>query len=256
LPYVTIDGLKYHYSARLPVDREPKQAVVFVHGSGGSHLLWESQVRYLGREFLAIAVDLPGHGNSGGTPLDTIEGYSEFFRSFSECVIGFPFFLAGHSMGGAIALDFALNYQDRLAGLILIGTGSRLRVLPAVLEQFGNGVVPENLPALMYRKGAPEAVIKAARQDMENAGPAVFYSDLTACDKFDVSGRLGEIELPALAVTGDQDKMTPVKYSQFLADNLKRGYYEVIEEAGHMLMLEQPGKLNTAISNFLMKYCS
>jgi len=254
LPYVTIEGVKYHYSASLPVDKEPRQAVVFVHGSGGSHAKWVNQVKYLGRDFLAIAVDLPGHGHSGGTPLNTIEGYREFIKVFSECVIGFPFFLAGHSMGGAVALDFALSYQERLAGLILVGTGSRLRVMPAVLEQYRNGLFPDSLPAFMYRQGTSEALLRAAREDMERIGPALYYSDLSACDKFDVSGRLGEIEIPALAVTGSQDRMTPVKYGQFLANNLKKGYYEEIENAGHMVMLEQPEKLNSVIFNFLMKY--
>lgn len=255
MPYVAIDGVKYHYSAKTPGGGEPKQAILFVHGAGGSHTRWSFQVLQLGREYLAMAVDLPGHGLSGGSSSDSIESYREFIRAFSECLLGHPFFLAGHSMGGAVALDFALNYPDRLAGLVLMGTGSRLRVLPAIIEAFGSGSVPDNMAGFMYRPGTPAEVIKAAEEEIKNTGPSVFYSDFTACDKFDVSGRLGEINVPALVMTGEKDVLTPVKYGKFLADNIKNAAFEIIEDAGHMLMIEQPSAVNTLLLNFLNKNC-
>lgn len=252
MPYVTINGVKYHYSAKTPAGGDPKQAVVFIHGAGGNHAKWHHQVSYLGRDFLSIAVDLPGHGLSGGVPCDSIDGYSQFISSFSECLLGSPFFLAGHSMGGAIALDFALNYPERLAGLILVGTGSRLRVLPSILESFKNGRAPENMAPALYAPGTREDVIKAAAQEIENTNPSIFYSDFTACDGFDVSGRLGEIDMPALVVTGDKDIMTPVKYGQYLAGNIKNASLEVVKNSGHITMIEQPDILNKLIYNFLI----
>lgn len=251
MPYVTFDGLKYHYSASTP--GTPRQAVIFIHGSGGNCQNWHSQVAGLGRDFLAIAVDLPGHGLSGGKPCDSIEAYREFVCSFAERVLGIPFFLAGHSMGGAVALDFALSYPGMLDGLILIGTGSRLRVLPSILESFREGKVPENLASFLYREGTPEIVLKAAREDMGKAGPAVFYADMTACDRFDVSGRLGEIDIPALVITGEKDMMTPLKYGKYLRDNLKNAVLEVVEDSGHMLMLERPDDINSLIQDFIVK---
>lgn len=255
MPYLTIDGVNYHYSAKTPGRGDPKQAVLFVHGAGGSHLRWALQVADLGREYLAMAVDLPGHGMSGGLPSDQIARYSEFIYAFSERILGFPFFLAGHSMGGAVALDFALNYPERLAGLVLMGTGSRLRVQPAILEAFKSGNPPGNMPVFMYRPGTPEDALKAAGEEIKRTDPSVFYSDFTACDRFDVSGRLGEIGVPALVLTGDRDVLTPVKYGKFLADNIKNAQFEIIEEAGHMLMLEQPGAVNSALKRFIEKYC-
>ncbi|MCL6478344.1 MAG: alpha/beta hydrolase [Peptococcaceae bacterium] len=251
MPYVTVGGVKCYYSAKAPDGGEPKQAILFIHGAGGSQSRWSFQVLQLGREYLAMAVDLPGHGLSGGRSSDSIESYREFVRAFSECLLGHPFFLAGHSMGGAVALDFALHYPDRLAGLVLMGTGSRLRVLPAILEAFGSGSIPDNLARRMYRPGTPEELIRAAEEEINKIDPSVFYSDFMACDKFDVSARLGEINVPTLVMTGDKDVMTPVKYGKFLADNIKNAAFEIIEDAGHMLMIEQALAVNTALLNFI-----
>jgi len=255
LPFLNIDGINYHYSAVQPENGEPKQAVVFVHGAGGSHARWGMQVRHLGRDYLAMAVDLPGHGLSGGSASDSIAGYREFILSFADRLLGFPFFLAGHSMGGAVALDFALNYPDRLAGLILLGTGARLRVQPATLEAFRNGKPPGNMSSFLYKPGTPENVLKAAEDEVEKTDPAVYYADFQACDKFDVIQRLGEISVPTLVLTGDKDLMTPVKYGRFLADNITGANFEIIENSGHMLMLEQPGAVNTQLDTFINQNC-
>lgn len=255
MPNVIIDGVSYHYSARTPQAEEPKRAVLFVHGAGGSHARWSFQVSHLGRKYLAMAVDLPGHGMSGGVPRDSIESYREFIRAFADTLLGGPFFLAGHSMGGAIVQDFALNYPERLAGIALLGTGARLRVAPAILEAFGSGKTPDNMASFMYRPGTPEAVLKAAGDEMKSTPPKVFYSDFSACNKFDVMGRLGEIDVPALVLTGDRDNMTPAKYGSFLAGNIKGATFQSIEDAGHMLMLEQPGAVNSALEAFFEKHC-
>lgn len=253
MPYVIIDGISYHYSAKVPTSGDPEQAVLFIHGAGGSHARWSLQVSRLGRRFLAMAVDLPGHGLSGGAARDSIESYREFIMSFTDRLLGSPFYLAGHSMGGAIALDFALNYPGRLAGLVLMGTGARLRVLPAILEAFAGGKKPDSMARFMYRPGAPEAVLKAAEEEMESTSPKVYYSDFVACDKFDASSRLGQIDVPTLVMTGEQDALTPLKYGKFLAGGIKNATFEIIEDAGHMLMLEQPGVVNSALERFMEK---
>ncbi len=253
MPNVIIDGTNYHYSAGMPDGGEAKQAVLFVHGAGGSHKHWVHQVSILGRRYMVMAVDLPGHGQSGGTARDSVEAYSDFIYRFAERLLGFPFFLGGHSMGGAIALDFAINYPGRLAGLILVGTGARLRVLPDLMELVDRGGIPENLAALMYRPGTAETVIQMAKEDIKRVGPLVFRSDFKACDKFDHMRRLGEIEVPALVLTGDKDVMTPLKYGKFLTDNIKKASFEIIEDAGHMPMLEQPGAVNDSIIEFIEK---
>ncbi|MFZ5644261.1 MAG: alpha/beta fold hydrolase [Bacillota bacterium] len=255
MPYVTFNGLQYHYSAELPGGGvEPKQAIVFIHGSGGSHVNWKRQIKELGREYIAIAVDLPGHGLSGGSPCYSIDDYTGFMKTFSDKVVGFPFFMAGHSMGGAVALNFALNYPEMLTGLVLIGTGARLKVLPSILESFKNGAIPDNMPSFLYKPGTPEEILSISQEELKKSGPEVMFADMSACDNFDVRDRLCEIDVHSIIITGEKDVMTPIKYGKYLADNMKNSSFEIIEDAGHMSMLEKPGSLNTIIYEFMKKH--
>lgn len=251
MPFVTIDGTNYHYAAGMPADKEPRQTIVFVHGAGGSHRHWLPQLNFFKNDYLVMAVDLPGHGQSGGESADRISTYREFIFSFAEKLIGHPFFLAGHSMGGAITLDFARCYPEKLAGMLLIGTGARLRVLPDLLDAFARGEIHGNLASLAYGRSAPPSLLEAAWEEIKNVSPLVFLRDYTACDNFDLMAELPAIDVPALVVTGDEDRLTPVKYGRFLAEKLPRAHLEVILEAGHMIMLEKPAELNRVIDQFL-----
>ena len=128
--------------------------------------------------------------------------------------------IAGHSLGGAITLTMALEYAAELSGLILIGTGARLRVRPDILEE--------------------------ARR-----GPIVTYRDWAACNAFDIMNRLTEIHLPTLIICGADDVYTPVKYSQYMHDRIQGSTLRIIPGAGHEVMQEQPERVNQAIDAWL-----
>ncbi|MGB9802371.1 alpha/beta fold hydrolase [Desulfofundulus sp.] len=251
MPLIMIEGINYHYAAGVPENREPQQTILFIHGAGGSHRHWLHQINGLKEEYLVLAVDLPGHGSSHGKAYDKIGNYREFIYAFAEKLIGHPFFLAGHSMGGAITLDFARCYPDRLAGMILIGTGARLRVLPALLETFEKGHYFKELSKMAYGKDAPPYLLEAAKREMESVPPSVYLADFTACNSFDLIDALPSIDVPTMVIAADQDLLTPVKYGQYLQQKLPRAQLEVIRGAGHMMMLERPGELNAIIKRFL-----
>src|SRR5574337_242258 len=107
--------------------------LVLVHGAGGTHRHWPEEVRALpGRR--VIALDLPGHGGSPGPAPGTVAGLARSVLGLLDA-LGVPgAVVAGHSMGGAVALTLALEAPARVAGLCLVGTGARLRVSPAVLQ--------------------------------------------------------------------------------------------------------------------------
>jgi len=142
LPYLEFDNHRYYYAGDLNREGLP---LIFCHGSGGRHHHWLYQLKFLKDEANPIAVDLPGHGRSGGTPANTVTSYREWLYRFYKAAGVGPLVLAGHSMGGAVALDFALNYPADVLGLILVGSGGRLRVLPAFLDELAKGSLCLNL---------------------------------------------------------------------------------------------------------------
>lgn len=250
MPYITMNSAQYHYEASIPTG-EPRQAILFVHGAGGSHRHWRFQLSPLGEENLVMALDLPGHGLSQGKAMDDISGYSKFIEDFAERLLGTPFILAGHSMGGAIAMDFALHNPGRLAGLILVGTGSRLRVMPQLLETLKNGQVFTDLVRFAYGPETSEELLALAIEEMGSVHPSVSYADFTACDKFDIDHNLDRLNVPSLVIAADRDVLTPVKYGKHLSDKIPGAKMAVIPGAGHMMMLERPGLFNNIVAEFV-----
>lgn len=230
--------------------------LVFVHGAGGSRLQWPPALRRLaGRH--TLAVDLPGHGRS---PIRENPGIDDYARGLAGWRTAVPVHrpvLVGHSMGSAIALTAALEEPTALAGLVLVGAGPRLRVNPELLEGVAR---PETLDAVVHQivswSFAPEAdgrMVELARRRMIETGSAVLEDDLRACDAFDITSRLAEIRLPTLIIVGRTDRMTPLRLSEELQAGIAGARVEIIEAAGHMVMLEQPEAVRSLLFDFLGK---
>lgn len=250
MPQIEINGSSFFYAGEIAPD---KPVLLFCHGAGGSHRHWLYQVDGLKEQAAALAVDLPGHGTSGGKPAAGVSAYRDFLRDFSATLGLKKFVLAGHSMGGAATLDYALHYGDDLSGLILIGSGARLRVAPELLETFRAGRVPPELVQFAYGPAASLELLESARQEMAAVPPQTYLADFTACDRFDCMERLAEIKMPVLLICGSADRLTPLKYSRHLLDHLPRAELVEVEGAGHMVMLEAPQRVNRVIASFLEK---
>lgn len=248
MPYIEIEGARYFYAGDTGKEGIP---VVFCHGSGGGHHHWIYQLKDLKDSVNPIAVDLPGHGRSGGKPSNSVAVYREWLHRFATATGIGSFIPAGHSLGGAIVLDYALHYPGDIPGFILIGSGGRLKVLPTFLDLLKGGTVPPMLCDYLYGPEAGEDMLKRGREEVLNTEADVYFADLSACNEFDILDQLHKINLPALLVCGSEDKLTPVKYSRYLKDNLPESNLEVIEGAGHMMMLEKPAELNRAITAFV-----
>lgn len=248
MPLLEMEGKKYYYAGDAGRKGIP---LLFCHGSGGGHHHWHHQLKNLPPETNPLAVDLPGHGRSEGAPAGDIAANRNWLHRFVKNLGLEPFVAAGHSMGGAIALDYALNYPEQTRGLILVGSGARLRVKPAFLEELKQDRVPQELLDYLYGPDASEQLISLGRREMENTDPAIYRADLTSCDRFDVMEQLGRIAAPTLLICGSEDRLTPVKYSQFLKDKIPVSRLAVIRDAGHMVMLENPEEVNRAIARFI-----
>jgi len=228
--------------------------LVLIHGAGGTHLHWPPRLRRL-QGTLVRALDLPGHGDSPGPGQSTIAGYRRAIEAWMDALGLPPAVIVGHSMGGAVAMALALDAPARVAGLVLVGTGARLRVHPMLLEATRpGGVGTEVLTELMsawYSPGVAPRMRELAARSLEAVDPAVLHGDFLACDAFDVMDRLDAIRQPALVVVGEDDQMTPVKYARYLADHLAGARLEIVPGAGHMVMLEQPAAVEKILAEWL-----
>lgn len=229
-----------------------RPSLLCVHGSGGRAENFLPQLAGLSGQVNVAAIDLPGHGQTPGPGCQVVGDYAAWLGDFLAAGPVRPVLL-GHSLGGAVVMQLALERPHLLRGLILFGTGSRLKVMPAILD----GILKNFLPTvsmivkLAYAPGADPRRIEQGAREMAQNDPQVVWGDFTACDNFDISLRLGEIKLPTWCIVGDQDQMTPPKYSQFLTQHIAGAGCTVIEQAGHSACVEQPAAFNEAVLDFM-----
>jgi len=198
-----------------------------------------------------VAIDLPGHPDGKGE--NTIEGYAAFVddlliqRKLDDVV------LVGHSMGGAIVLELVLKAPSYLKGIVLVATGARLRVTPRILEgiKVDYAETTKLIVDYAFSPDAPDWLRKSALNELQLMRPEVVLGDFQACDKFDRMKEIQRIGLPTLIICGSEDKLTPVKYSEYLNRNISGSSLVVIRGAGHMVTIERPDQVNDEIKAFL-----
>jgi len=236
---------------------EEREIVLFIHGAGGGQFAWSFQKRFFEKEFNPVIIELPGHGESGGEGEEEIGKYAEHVRAFLKILNLSKVLVVGHSMGGAIVQTLALTHPEVMKGIVLVGTGARLRVLPMILEGLKNGIknqfeetVRKIVPFSFSRK-APRDLIERGISDLTRCRSEVLHRDFLACDRFDIVSQVERIDLPTLVLCGDEDELTPVKYSQFLHQHIKGSELKILPNAGHMVMMESPKTFNEKIREFI-----
>ena len=234
-----------------------KPAVILIHGAAGNHLNWPHTIRRLG-EHRVFALDLPAHGKSNGIGEQSIEGYCRILDRWMTGVGISQAVVIGHSMGGAIALMMALEYPDQVLGLGLVSTGAKMPVNQGMLDMLqGESTFPKAIELIVKWSYAQELDPKTKRQVMKQMlenRPGAVYGDFLACSQFDVRERLGEIKMPAVVITGSEDKMMAVSSSEYLHENISDSRLHIIEGGGHMVMLEKPDEAGKLVSQFLKEF--
>jgi pimeloyl-ACP methyl ester carboxylesterase len=224
--------------------------LIFIHGSGAYGGVWRYQTDYFPD---SDAINLPGHLQ--GQTLSSVEEYADWLRKYIGGKGYQDVVLAGHSFGGAITLMYALKYPQELKGIIIIGSGARLRVHPRYLTSLeeaikGNLQEWNQLLAGIHHL-TPENYKKEVVEQQKAIGPAVMLKDFLCCDKFDLMDRAQEIKLPALIICGELDVMTPVKYANYLGAKLANSRVVVIPQATHFVLAEKPEAVNKAVEDFV-----
>lgn len=228
--------------------------LLLIHGAGGSNLAWPPQIRRLPAQTV-YAIDLPAHGNSHGYAYQSISDYSAFIINWLERMQINQIHLCGHSMGGAIAMQMALQAPKMVKSLIIIGSAARLKVNPQLLDLLAHpSTIPKAIEFLLkysFHENAPKALVQQTAQRLTTTRPSVLYNDFIACDAFDLSDEVSRIACPTLVMVGTEDKMTPPRLGKWLAQTIPQAQYIEVPGAGHMLPLEQPQVVADLITRFL-----
>jgi 3-oxoadipate enol-lactonase len=237
-----------------------KQALILLHGFGLNLHIWEPVHVFLPRDIKCITIDLPGHGKSylphGMCSMDQMA--EDVVRLMDALNIG-DATIAGHSMGGYVALAFAQHYPDRLHALGLITTNAspdslgkrenRLHEMELVQQQ-GSIVVAESLAP---RLSKDEHMVAAMRVMITATHPqGIVSAGLGMADRPDRIGMLQNLHRLVLVVAGSEDMITPLSASEEMAYAAPSGKLLVIPGTGHLPMLETPRQLAEALSDLTL----
>jgi pimeloyl-ACP methyl ester carboxylesterase len=237
--------------------------IVLLHGAGMDHTVFAQQARALahrGRNVLAF--DLPGHGRSAGPGLESIGAMADWVLAAAARCGAKRMRLAGHSMGALAALEVAARSSATVEALALLGVVPEMRVHPDLLAaaRAGRHETVEMMTNWSFGatgqlglSRAPGLFLPgAALRLLERASKPTLATDLAACDAYrgarEAAARLG---CPALLLLGGEDRMTPAARGRELAALIAEARVEMLPEAGHMMMLEEPIAVLTALQTIL-----
>jgi pimeloyl-ACP methyl ester carboxylesterase len=237
--------------------------IMFVHGAGAYHGAWQLQSRYFAHHgFNVLAVDLPGHAQSQGVPLASIEAMGEWLIAILDALKISQASLVGHSMGSLAALQAAGAHPQRVSKLVLIGTAYPMPVSEALLSA-AKANDHSAIDMLNVWGLSPAAQINSnpapgmwlsgvGLRVLERNAPDVIYTDLAACNAYQVGlEQAANITCPTLIISGKADVMTPARAAKGLADAIPNVKTKLIEGSGHTLMSEKPDAVLNALVEFL-----
>ncbi len=230
-------------------EKEKDKTIVFVHGAGGNGQRWQNQLASL-QGCYGVALDLPGHGQSGAEPCDQVFLYREWVKEFMEAMGIEGAVIAGHSMGGAIAMDLCVKYPQAVQGLLLISTAPYFKVSPERLAVYQRGEFRPQWNREAFSSSASEELIAWFTQEREKDSPKARYADFLACSRFLAAG-LKDVKVPTAIICGKEDVNTPYRYSEKLKEEIPKARLRLVEKAAHQILFEQPEIVNAEIEKFI-----
>lgn len=241
-----------------------KPSVCFVHGAGMDHAVWTLFVRWFARNgYNALAVDLRGHGRSGGEALTSVEAMADWLLGLLSTLGVKEAGLAGHSMGSLIALQAAATGGAAVRKLALLGFGYPMAVGAPLLDaarandpvavdmmtiwghDFGAQIGGHQVPGL--------SISTISKRRFEAARPGVLFADLNACHTYAGGAEAAAaLSCPVSLILGERDRMTAVRGAREFAKALPKASIEIIPGCGHGMMEEKPEQTHKALVKALV----
>ena len=238
---------------------EEKSSILLMHGSGLTHIVWSLHEQfYASQGFNILSVDLPGHGNSEGPSLKSIEEISDWVKSLMNVLDIKKIIIIGHSQGCLVGIDFASRYSNLINDLVLVAGSYKMPVNQDLIDYAEAG--DEKVILLMMKWGYEgskafiggnpvKKIINSSREIRE-----VLAVDLNACNNYK-SGKesLEKINCPTLCIFGDLDKMVPLEVGNKMASMIKNSEKKIINNCGHMIIFEKAFEMRKIVKEFLTK---
>jgi pimeloyl-ACP methyl ester carboxylesterase len=213
--------------------------VVFLHGANDQSGAWARVVAPVKARHRVLVPDLPGHGGSGPKqgPLGVADLYAGVEALMEQEASGARATLVGNSMGGWLAMLYALRHPDRVSAVVLVngaalrgdGSEAKVNLLPKTRDE---------ARAAMYAVTSPRSglVPDFILDDLVRRAPESPLARILAApfEEFLLDGRLGEIQAPVTLLWGADDKILPVSYAERVAQQLPRARLEAIPGCGHL----------------------
>ncbi len=236
-----------------------KDTIVFLHGSGLSHIVWSLAEQFFSsKNYNVLSIDLPGHGNSDGPCLDSIEKIADWMEKAFDKLKLKNLILVGHSQGCLEILEYSSRYKDRLKKLVFVGGSNKMPVHPDLIElaQSGHSDAVKLMMKWGYEGskkfigGNPvEKIIQSPRDISE-----ILAVDLNACNNYSNGSEAAKvIDLPSMLIFGELDKMVNLEAGKKFSNLIKNSTTHVIKGCGHMIMIEKAFEMREKILEFLNK---
>jgi 3-oxoadipate enol-lactonase len=256
-------GLSLHYydlnSGGAPI-------VILLHGLGATGDSWQLQLpALLESGYRILAPDMRGFGKSSypegpNSPRIMAEDVANFLNRLEVTSV----YVVGISMGGTIALQFALEHPSMVDSLLLVNTFARLRprkisywlfysIRFLLIQVLGIPYQARFVAKRLFPYPEQELLRETFYNQIIQANPAGYRSTIKSFVNFNVTDRLCEIQSPTLVVTGDEDTVVPPKTQKELADKIPNADQVVINNTGHAVIVEKPEEFNHVMLGFLHK---
>ena len=247
-----------------PFDKN-KPLIIFIHGSGLTHMCWVLQTRYFAfHGYSVLALDLPGHGLSGGKSLTSVEKMADWINDVIDAVGFNQASLVGHSQGCLVAVECASRYPNKIQTLSLMGGAGAIPMNPELLALAENSD-PKAVDLMMDFAHGPSghfgghpvpglyhlntgSMLVQSKEIKDTLGV-----DFRACENYSNGFEAAKkLDLPTLSILADKDRMCRLKDGQKLADYIKGSEVHVIKNCGHMMLLEEADQTLAILKKFIL----